>query len=130
MVEPRVLRLLALPWPAPALQSGFSSESDVETWDLRASFTEYFCAVLRDSLDFQVPLPKRDLLLEFSSSAAGFFPSLRGLFFTCLRRKTSRSDGRVKSVHQQKGRTVFYMDFVISFSSCESVQLSDQTVIC
>lgn len=127
MVEPRVLRLL--PRPAPALQPGFSSESDVESWDLRASFTEYFCAVRRDCLDFPVPPPKRDLLPELSSSAAGFFPSPRGLFFTSLRKKTSRSDGRVKSVHQQKRRTAFYIDFVISFSSCESVELSDQTVI-
>lgn len=129
MVEPRVRRLLALPWAAAALPSGFSSESDVETWDLRASFTEYFCAVLRDCLDFPVPLPKRALLLELSSSAGGFLASLRGLLFTSLRRKTSRSDGRVKSVHQQKHTTVFYIDFVMSFSSSGSVRLSDQTVI-
>lgn len=74
MVEPCDLLLRALLGPGTALSSQLASESEVETWDLRASFTEYLCAVLRDLLDFQVPLPTRDLFPEFCSSVAAFCP--------------------------------------------------------
>lgn len=102
MVEPWDLRLLAPPGPGAAVSSGLASESEVETWDLRASFTEYLCAVLRDRRDFQVPLPTRDLFQEFCSSVAGLCPVLRGAAFTSRLRKTSSRGGRVKSVNTQK----------------------------
>lgn len=111
MVEPCDLRLLAPPGPWTALSSEFASESEVETWDLRASFTEYLCAVLRDLRDFQVPLPTRDLFPEFWSSVAAFCPALRGMAFTSRLRNTSSRDGRVKSVHTQKNLSDLMFQF-------------------
>ncbi len=99
MVEPWDLRLLAPPGPGTALSSGFASESEVETWDFRASFTEYLCAVLRDLRDFQVPLPTRDLFPEFCSSVEALCPVLGGAALTS--RKTSIRGGRVKSVNKE-----------------------------
>lgn len=102
MVEPCDRRLLTPPAPEAAVSSGLASESEVETWDFRASFTEYLCAVLRDLRDFQVPLPTRDLFPELCSSVAAFCPALRGAAFTSRLRNTSSRDGRVKSVDTQK----------------------------
>lgn len=102
MVEPCDLRLLVPPGPGTALSSQLASESEVETWDLRASFTEYLWAVLRDLRDFQEPLPTRDLFPESCSSVPVFCPDLRGMAFTSQLRKTSSRDGRVKSVNTEK----------------------------
>lgn len=99
MVELCGLRLLE---PPTALSSALASESEVETWDLRASFTEYLCDVLRDLLDFQVALPMRDLFPELCSSDAAFCPVLSETTFTSRLRNASSRDGRLKSVQTQR----------------------------
>lgn len=101
-MEPCDLLLLAPAGPGTALSSELASESEVETWDLRASFTEYLWAVLRDRLDFHVPLATRALLPDVCSSAPAFCPALRGTAFTSQFRNTSSKDGRVKSVKIKK----------------------------
>lgn len=101
-MEPCDLRLLAPPESGTALSSALASESEVESWDFRASLTEYLCAVLRDLRDFQVPLPTRDLFPEFCTSVPVFGPALRGAAFTSRLRNTSSRDGRVKSVNTRE----------------------------
>lgn len=96
-MEPCDLRLLE-PGPEAPLSSRVSSESEVETWDLRASLTEYLCAILRDRRDFQEPLPGRNFFPLWGSSAAAFGPALAGVAFISRLRNTSSREGRVKSV--------------------------------
>lgn len=97
-VEPCDLRLLAPPEPGADLSS--ASESEVDTWDLRASFTEYLCAVLRDRLDFHAP--PRAFLPGLGSSVEDFCPDRRGTDLASRFRNTSSRGGRTKSVNPDK----------------------------
>lgn len=82
------------------LSSELASESEVESWDLRASFTEYRWAVLRERRDFQEP-DKR--FPEFCTSHLSC-PAFWGMVFPSWHRKTSSSEGRVKTKIKKKSR--------------------------
>ncbi len=82
------------------LSSELASESDVESWDLRASLTEYRWAVLRERRDFQEP-DKR--FPEFCTSHLSC-PTFWGMVLPSWHRNTSSSEGRVKSKVKKQSR--------------------------
>ncbi len=82
------------------LSSELASESDVESWDLRASLTEYRWDVLRERRDFQEP-DKR--FPEFCRSHLSC-PSFWGMVLPSWHRNTSSSEGKVKSKVKKQSR--------------------------
>ena len=102
--EPCVRLPLVPPWPGPgALVSALASESDVESWDWRASFTEYLWAMRRDRRDFHDALPVCERLPLLWASGRAFCPARRGGDLDSRLRNTSSRDGRMKSVQGGNG---------------------------